>query len=396
MQLRRFDRIAIRSEARSAISLRRRITISIAAAAIALGVAAGPARADGTLALRGVYYKERATRVMQPMLDGMFEAGERGLVTAHFLVDAITSASASSGAVDTASFTEQRYEAGAGYTHQLSDWKVGGEAKYSSESDYKSFYAGARGELELAQKNTVLGLGGGLGHDTISGGPASGLARLMLQCERDKQETAECGLTTYSMFLSASQIVSRNAVVGVSADLATLRGYMSNPYRSAIVGSGTSIGTLRERHPTERNRTAVAASARYYIRQTHTTLIGAYRFYRDNWQIHAHTPELRAVQEVGSSIDATLGYRFYDQTRKAFFYEERYAMEQPYLSDDVKLSKFTSHTIEARLGILGEAFQLDGRWAGARFEAILQYIVQNNRFGNAVVAHAALTIPFSY
>ena len=33
-----------------------------------------------TLSVRGVYYKERSTRVMQPMLDGMFEVGARGLL----------------------------------------------------------------------------------------------------------------------------------------------------------------------------------------------------------------------------------------------------------------------------------------------------------------------------
>src|SRR4051794_28664683 len=91
--------------------------IRLVLAAIALAVAA-PAYADGTLAVRGVYYKERATRVMQPMLDGMFDVGTHGIATGHFLVDAITSASASSGAAS-AAFTERRYEAGLGYAHEL-------------------------------------------------------------------------------------------------------------------------------------------------------------------------------------------------------------------------------------------------------------------------------------
>ncbi len=375
-----------------------RLQLAIAAVIAVTAAGAAGARADGTLSMRGVYYKERATRVIQPMLDGVFEAGERGLVTGHLLVDAITSASQSSGALNTEPFDEKRYEAGIGYTHQLEDLKLGADIKYSSEPDYQSLYLGARGEIELAQKNAVVGLGGGLGRDTISGGPASGLAQLMLQCELNAPETPECDLRTYAIYASASQILSRTAVVGVSADFVAMRGYMSNPYRSAIVGTGTSVGTLRERHPTERNRTAVAASARYHVRATETTLVGSYRFYRDNWKLRAHTPELRAIQQVGPGIDATLRYRFHRQTKKAFFYEERYAMvdDDDFVSDDVKLAKFTSHTIEAKLGVLGEVFELPDRWAGARFEAILQYVVQNNRFGNAVVAHAALTIPFTY
>ena len=87
-------------------------------AVLGVALAASPAPADGTLTARGVYYKERATRVMQPMLDGMFDVGVHGIVTAHFLIDAITSASASSGAADSAAFTERRYEGGLGYAHE--------------------------------------------------------------------------------------------------------------------------------------------------------------------------------------------------------------------------------------------------------------------------------------
>ena len=45
---------------------------------------------------------------------------------------------------------------------------------------------------------------------------------------------------------------------------------------------------------------------------------------------------------------------------------------------------------------LGEAFELGGRWAGARFEGILEYVIQNNRFGNAIIAQLAVTLPFDY
>jgi len=46
--------------------------------------------------------------------------------------------------------------------------------------------------------------------------------------------------------------------------------------------------------------------------------------------------------------------------------------------------------------VLGDAVSLPGMWAAARFEGILEYSIQNNRFGNAVIAHLALTLPFAY
>lgn len=371
------------------------------ALAIVLATAAA-APADGTLSARGVYYKEKATRVVQPMLDGMFEVGERGLVNGHFLVDAITSASQSAGAAGATAFTENRIEGGLGYTHlvDLVDGaRIGANAKYSTESDYKSLFVGVRGELDLAEKNTTIGVGGGYGRDRISGGAEGGLGQIMLQCEPDGLEMPECTLRTYSMFASISQIVTKRAVLGLTYDVNILRGYQSNPYRSAIVG----MNTEREAHPTERARHAIAIIGRYYLDETDTTFIAQYRYYRDDWLKHgaigagAHTPELRIVQQIGDTVDASLRYRFHTQLA-AFFYKDRYAVTPAdgFISDDVKLSAFRSHTVEAKLGMMGETFGLTGRWAPVRFEAILSYIAQDNRFGNAFVAHAAVTVPLEY
>lgn len=370
--------------------------LQLASALLALAVAPALAVADGTVAVRGVYYKERATRVMQPMLDGVFEVGERGLLSSHFLVDAITSASTSAGAADAVAFTENRYEAGIGYTHELPDLglRLGGNTKYSTESDYLSLYAGVRGELDLAQKNTVLGLGGGIGYDTISAGSGGGLAQPTIECERGQPEQVNCNLTTLSMFGSATQLLSRNAVAGVSIDLARLSGYQSNPYRSAIAGDEL----VAERHPTLRTRQAYAGVLRYYIEHTETTLIGAYRYYRDSWKVHGHTPELRVIQQIDDVGDATFRYRYHTQDG-AFFYQERYMTADGiggFLSDDVKLSSTSTHTLEAKLGVLGSAFELEGKWGNTRFEGVLQYVVQYNRFGNAIVAHVGLTVPLDY
>jgi hypothetical protein len=367
-----------------------RLQLAIAAALLLASV--GTASADGTVSLRGVYYKERATRVIQPMLDGMFEVGARGLVTTHLLVDSITSASTSAGAVDATGFNEKRYEGGLSYAHLLGSLKLAGEGKYSSEPDYGSLYLGGRAELELAQKNTTLGVGGGISKDRIGTTTDGGLGALTLECAPGETPRAECDLTTLSVYASVTQIVSRRALVGLSYDLSLQDGFTSNPYRLAIAANML----VRERHPTDRRRNAAALSARYHIAETGTTLVAAYRYYRDTWKIRGHTPELRAIQDIANTIDASFRYRYHTQSA-AFFYQERYMEEDPdYRSDDVKLSKFRTHTLESKLGILGETFGLGGRWAAARFEGILSYVIQQNRFGNAIVAHFALTVPFEY
>lgn len=363
-------------------------------AALAVATIASTAAADGTLTMRGVYYKERATRVIQPMMDGSFDAGTNGLVTAHFLVDAITSASASSGAENSTPFTENRVEGGAGYTHEIDRFRLSGEAKYSTESDYRSVFVGVRAEVDLAQKNTVLGLGGGYSADKISAASdQGGLAQPTIMCSATETAT-DCSLGTLIGFASASQILSKNLVVGATLDVSRLDGYQANPYRTAI----TDMGEANERHPTLRTREAAAISVRYFIPQWQTTLIGAYRYYRDTWKVHAHTPEVRIVQQVGFAADASLRYRYHSQDG-AFFYRDRYMTGEGvdgYVTDDVKLDSFTGHTFEAKLGILGETFGMKDRWSGARFEGILSYVLQHPRFGNAITAQLALTVPFEY
>ena len=105
------------------------------------------------------------------------------------------------------------------------------------------------------------------------------------------------------------------------------------------------------------------------------------------------------MQQVGYAADASVRYRYHSQDA-AFFYRDRYATSditmQPYLTDDVKLDSFTGHTFEAKLGILGETFGMKDRWSGARFEGILSYVLQHPRFGNAITAQVALTVPFEY
>jgi hypothetical protein len=372
--------------------------------ALAVLLVGGVAHADGALSMRGVYYKERSTRVMQPMLDAMFEAGSRGLVTGHLLVDAITSASASSGAAAAEPFTETRYEGGLGYAHELDGpddtiidvIRVGAEGKISKEPDYRSIYVGARAEAELAQKNAIISLGGGVAFDELNNeGLQSAMGGPELVCDNDKptETSKSCGLNTYALFTSFSHLLSRDALVGVSYDIAKISGFTSNPYRQAI----TSTGPVPERHPNERLRQAVAISGRYFVDVTKTALIGQYRYYFDDWKIHAHTPELRIIQQVGNAIDASFRYRYYWQD-DAFFFREKYgpAMDLVYVTDDPKMAPYDGHLLEAKLGVLGEAFGFEERWGGARLEGILEYIIQHNRFGNAVVAHVSITVPFEY
>lgn len=342
------------------------------------------ARADGELTVRGAYYKERSTRVAQPMLDARFDAGENGELRAHMLVDSISSASVAAGAAGTP-FDEKRYEAGASYQHSLDVLRIGGGARGSSEPDYKSAFAHLRGEIDLAQRNTVVGLNVAGGRDTVSNEGQ----------QSDIVEPIEGKLWTWLGSLSVTQVLSPILVGQVTYDLVHLDGFQENPYRSVSAG-----GALEpERVPDTRLRHAGLAALRLFVPVTRSTLAAGYRFYIDDWGVIGHTPEARLVQEIVPDLDAHLRYRLHHQGA-ADFYQTTYPSSdpavEPYLTDDVKLSELTTHTIGVKLDLQARLLGVAGQLGEARAEALFEYITQSTYFGNAVAAQIAFTVPFQY
>ena len=360
-----------------------RAAILALVAVAAIGSRAHAQVEGGDVSVRGVYYKEHATRVEQPMIDARFDVGNGQQIDAHFLVDAITSASPGSGAIGVP-FTERRYEAGGGYLKALRDLplRIGALVRGSIEPDYESGFGALHAEADFADKNFTVAttLGGGRDHITNAGAQGPFVAAI--------SEHLTDGLASFS----ASQILSKNTIAAVTYDLAYLDGYLANPYRTVI----TADGLEPERVPRTRWRNAFAASVRQYVPSTATTLIAQYRYYRDDWGVRSHTPELRFVQQAGEDLTFGGGFRYYHQTAANFFlpvYPSADPTIEPWLTDDPKLSAFTGETMTATFGVAGHAFGFEGRWAAARIDVIVEYVVQHNRFGNAGIGHVALTVP---
>ena len=149
-----------------------RATTTALVLALGLGASAS-ARADGELQVRGVYYKERATRVQQPMIDGRFDVGDHGTLQGYLLVDAISSASAvASGG---AAFDERRVEGGLGYSHVFGKLTLGATARYSTEPDYRSTFATVRDVYaERPEGASIYGLLGAILSFVPALGPIAG------------------------------------------------------------------------------------------------------------------------------------------------------------------------------------------------------------------------------
>ena len=364
------------------MQLRRALALAALPAVLSAPAAA---RADGEVTVRGAYYKERATRVAQPMLDARFEVGEDGELQVHTLIDSISSASVAAGAAGEP-FDETRYEIGAGYMHRLGLFRFGGGVRGSTEPDYQSAFVNLRGEAELGERNTLLALGLAGGHDSISNeGAQSGLM----------ETSIEGTLNTGMLSLSLGQILTPTLFAQLTYDLIRLDGFQENPYRTVAAG-----GMLEpERVPESRTRHAALALIRTYVPPSRTTLVGAYRFYGDDWGVTGHTPEVRVIQELVEDVHLHLRYRLHLQGAADFYqviYDTADPAVEPYLTDDVKLSELTTHTFGIKLDLALSRLGIGGQMAGARGGALVEYITQSTYFGNAISAQLAVTVPFAY
>ncbi|HKE19723.1 MAG TPA: DUF3570 domain-containing protein [Kofleriaceae bacterium] len=359
----------------------------LAAAAAVLALAAGEhaASGGGEVTVRGAYYKERSTRVTQPMMDARFDVGQHGELDAHVLLDSISSASVAAGAAGQA-FNENRFEAGASYLHRFGALRFGGGSRLSSESDYQSALVHLRGEMELADRNTILGLNLAGGRDSVSNAGA----------QTDISQPIEGVLYTSLASLSVTQVLGPDLMGQLTYDIAHLDGFQENPYRSVAAGGGLEP----ERVPDTRTRHAVEAALRGFVPRTRSTLIGSYRFYVDDWGVVGHTPELRVVQELTPEIDVHLRYRLHHQSAADFYksiYESADPAVEPFLTDDAKLGRLTTHTVGGKLEVALSLFGIDsGFLNGARAQVGFEYIDQSTYYGNAVAAQLALSVPFEY
>src|SRR5262245_59818996 len=206
----------------AAARLRLKATLFVCAVALA------PARtwADDYVIVRGAYYREASTRVIQPMVELHRDSPSGFDVSAHFLVDAITSASIAAGTSVDNVFTEIRDEAGLRLRRRFERSDVALHYKYSAESDYWSHAVGASYGQRLWDDTAAVRLSVGGSYDTMAAkGPNPP------NCRQGPGATS-CWLKSWYAGLSYSQVLSPVAITQISYEAAFLDGYQGNLYRT--------------------------------------------------------------------------------------------------------------------------------------------------------------------
>ncbi len=149
-----------------------------------------------------------------------------------------------------------------------------------------------------------------------------------------------------------SQVITRNLISGVTVEVITDQGFLSNPYRSIrfldpTVPLGYSLGT--QVYPNTHTSTAAEARAKYYLPYRAAASV-SYRYFSDTLGIRANTIELGYTQPVSDKFIFEGRLRHYSQNHATFYSDLfNFANQQNFEARDQNLAASTNNTVDAKV-----------------------------------------------
>ncbi len=160
--------------------------------------------------------------------------------------------------------------------------------------------------------------------------------------------------------LSLVQVLSPTTISMLSYGVTFQQGTLENGWNSIYIEDAPTYGCYdsvdqtaaydcpnrrRENLPRKRVRHAIAAQLNQHVPRTRTTLKGRYRYYRDDYELRAHTLDTWAYQWLGRRAYLRLGYRFHRQSGVGYW--RRSVVEatpvDSYFTADSDLARFDAH-----------------------------------------------------
>lgn len=384
---------------------------------VLLSLPATSVHAEDRVTVRGNYYRETSTRVLQPMVTFRKELpDERFALETEYLLDVISSASIAAGALALGGdrvFTEMRHEATLRATTKIDDWSASTFYRYSTETDYTANNFGLSLSRAFLQKTATVSMSYSASIDRVFRITNNIGARSPWTSSGDTNQ-----LQVHYLNLGYSHVLHPQVLGGINLEGIYAEGPQDNPYRRAQ-------NAMPEQHPWIRRRLAPSLWLRAAVPQAKMVLEPRYRFYADDWGVLAHMAEMRVHFRPHRAIGLRLRYQFYIQD-EAWFWRDNAdwaddaqapTEESPWVSDDPKLDDLRSNTVGLQLtwhldGIakfkgLG---WLDGAWIEANYNhgfvrcndpsttCLDQDFgygeVRSTRYGDRRVGNLAFSIPF--
>lgn len=167
-------------------------------------------------------------------------------------------------------------------------------------------------------------------------------------------------VTTQSYTFSLSQILTKNIVVGITAQGISSEGFLNSPYRDVrfVDPADASLFVFEdELYPETRNSNAVAVRYSHYL-PYRASIRGEYRNYADSWGIESDTYRLDYIHPF-EDLTLSLNLRYYDQNTPADFYSDLFAFSEAtnFRARDKELSTYTILSFG-----VGASYELPESW----------------------------------
>jgi hypothetical protein len=341
-----------------------RLVLALAAALSCLALAASPAAADpdgspvtehqlsfGLYDQSGTGFQSQAGEIgeagsedaviFQPLVRFAVDQSELISHEINLGLDVITAASPDAiDAVSQASKWQEALSVAVETTFAVStDDQLGLRAAVAREENLLSTALGVSARRELADDNAAISVS------------IDGVFDAFDDYRRDGRTIDERAYrTTTAANLSLSQVLSPTTVAWATYGLTVQSGQLATPHNTAPIDLG---GRYKERFPDRRWRHAFGLRIAQRLPALRLTARGGYRFYRDSFDVNAHTADVELHRDLGDHAVARISYRLHRQSAASFFSESfprNMEVDEPRTSDS-DLDQLWAHEAGARLAL---------------------------------------------
>lgn len=248
--------------------------------------------------------------------------------------------------------------------------RVSVSAGFSEEKDYRAVNAGLEVGADFHDGLTTVEAGLGYSDDTIE----------PVDAERFPSRVREADKDSLTAFAGLSRVLDQQSTIQTSLSFTENEGFLSDPYKQVYVGGEIRADTRPER----RRQGTWMLRYRRFVARLKAALHADYRYYLDDWGIHAHTLRLSWFQTLPGGWRVTPSVRYHSQSEADFY--------APFFESEPDDRLYTSDYRMSPFGAVSGRLRVDKAFGG--LEISVSYEVYDSdpdlALGNVDVANPAL------
>lgn len=232
--------------------------------------------------------------------------------------------------------------AGINKTIRNKKWILGGNGYFSIESDYLSWGAGVSALHISPDKSREISASFDMYFDDLRWGRLSNKPlKLIYPVELRTQEWFDTyRRQSYNLSLGWYQTINRRTALAIFPGISYQHGLLSTPFHRVYF---TDSSAKVERLPSSRFKVPIGIQLNTFMGDRYILRL-YYRFYRDDYDIVAHTVEVELPVKLSTAFTLAPFARFYTQKGVSFFKPfQHHALNEEFYTSDYDLSSFNSY-----------------------------------------------------